>query len=319
MERTNTGKFRRLSRQELDRAFLELIAKLQESYQAGQDRVITPENVYQPARLAGREDLEALMDLVLLPGSRVEGLAHLDHCLSQLEAGRRVLFLSEHRGNFDVPSFYNLLRREHPRYGEILERLIYIAGRKLNESSDLVKMFSEKYSRLVIVPRRDFPEPNPGAGEAEAQARDAFRRYATGINRAAFRELVRLKKAGQIFVLFPLGGRLKPDADNRPVRETASYLRSCDTAYLIGMEGNTLPPLPRMEDERPIQDRVLFRVGPPVDCKAFLAAERQRFKSLPAVGTESQETDFEQVVVDRIMTMLGRLRTQGDYGEPLPA
>ena len=81
---------------------------------------------------------------LLLPGSAFEGLEHLDHCLRDLEAGRSVLFLPEHRGNLDAYTFDVLLRREEPKYHPILDRLIFIAGRKLNESSDLVKMFTEK-------------------------------------------------------------------------------------------------------------------------------------------------------------------------------
>jgi glycerol-3-phosphate O-acyltransferase len=317
MERqTADRQWRVRSQQELNLLTLQLVQALQRTYEPGRDRIITPENVYQPGREEGRAELEAFMEHVLAPGSAVEGAQHLDHCLAELEAGRSVLFLPEHRGNLDVPSFAVLLRRSYPRAAEIARRLIYIAGRKLNESSDLIKMFSEKYSRLVIVPRRDFPPDNPQASEAERQAREEFIQYAARINRAAFRELVRLKKAGHIFVLFPLGGRLKPDADNVPVRETASYLHSFDTVYPISMEGNTLPPLARMEDERPIQDKVVFRVGPPLASKAFLAAEKARFEAERAAGRLPAAADYEQVVVQRIMSLLEHLRLQGDTGLP---
>jgi hypothetical protein len=306
--------YRTLTQQELNLLALELIQTLQRTYEPGRDRVITPDNVYQPLREAGRAELEAFMERVLAPGSAVEGVAHLEHCLAGLAAGRCVLFLPEHRGNLDAPSFSVLLRRSYPRADEILKRLIYIAGRKLNESSDLIKMFTEKYSRLVIVPRRDFPPERADATAEERAAREEFVAYAARINRAAFRALVRLKKAGHIFVLFPLGGRLKPDADNRPVRETTSYLHSFDTAYLISMQGNTLPPGERMEDERPIQSKVVFRVGPPLDCKPFLAAERRRFEAAQRAGRLAPGADYEQEVVEHIMAMLEHLRLHGSYG-----
>jgi len=317
MEGREEGReFRELTRQELDLLALDLIQKLQRTYEPGLDRVITQQNVYQPMRDPGRAELEAFMEHVLAPGSAVEGVEHLDHCLAQLEAGRHVLFLAEHRGNLDVPSFSVLLQRTYPRAREILKRLIYIAGRKLNESSDFIKMFTEKYSRLVIVPRRDFPPERPDATEEGRQAREEFITNAARINRAAFRELVRLKKAGHIFVLFPLGGRLKPDADNRPVRETTSYLHSFDTAYLVSMDGNTLPPGERMEDERPIQDTVVFRVGPALPCKAFLAEERERFDAARTEGRLPPDADYEQTVVEHIMAMLEHLRLHGSYGLP---
>ena len=307
-----------LPQAELDRLTLEVIRDILATYQPGHDRVVTPQNVYQPAVTAGRDALETFQLKLLLPGSRIEGLDHLDDCLAQLQAGKSVLFMAEHRGNLDAPSFNALLRREHPRYHAIIERLIYIAGRKLNESSDFIKMFTEKYARLVLVPRRDWPKPAPHETPAEAAAREAYEREAARINRAAFREMLRLKKAGFIFVLFPLGGRLKPDADNIPVRDTASYLHAFDTAYLISMEGNTLPPKPRMEDERPLQTRVVFRVGPALDTKTFLAEERAHFEADVRAGVVPADADFEQHVAEHIMRRLANLRLTGGYADPAP-
>lgn len=306
----------RLSKDDLNLLVLDVVMKLKASYTPGKDRVVTPENVYQQAVVAGRDALEAFQDRLLLQGSRVEGLEHLDECLDRMKAGRSILFLPEHRGNLDVPSFNTLLRREHPRYHAILDKLIYIAGRKLNESSEFIKMFTEKYSRLVIVPKRDFPKLKANPSPEELDAHAAFEKEAGRINRSAFREMVRLRKAGFIFVLFPLGGRLKPDADNIPVRETTSYMQAFDTAFMISMEGNTLPPLPRMEDERPIQDRVIFRVGPPVDCAAFIAEQRQAFDDSVKAGLLPDEADFEQYTAEHIMTMLANLRLTGGYENP---
>src|SRR5689334_14521479 len=145
----------RLSKDDLNLLVLDVVMKLKASYTPGKDRVVTTDNVFQPGVEAGREALEAFQSRLLLSGSRVEGLEHLDECLARMKAGRSILFLPEHRGNLDVPSFNLLLRREHLRYHEVLDKLIYIAGRKLNESSEYIKMFTEKYSRLVIVPKRD--------------------------------------------------------------------------------------------------------------------------------------------------------------------
>ncbi|MEE8434997.1 MAG: hypothetical protein V3S64_09440 [bacterium] len=299
--------------EERKRLGLEIIQEMLRYYEPGQDRIITPDNVYQEGRPEGREVLEAFMDRLLEPGSAAEGLEHLEQCLGDLEAGLSILFLSEHRGNFDVPSFNNLIKREDPRFGEILKRIIYIAGRKLNESSDLVKMFTEKYSRLVIVPRREYPRARPGETKAEIKDREAFEHYAARINRAAFRQMLRLRKSGYIFVLYPLGGRLKFGADNVPVRETVSYLSRFDRAYLVSMEGNTLPIEDRMEDERPLPDKVIFRFGAPLDTKAFLADQQRRFEQERAQGNLPEPMDTEQYTVNRIMTMLENLRLTGTY------
>jgi glycerol-3-phosphate O-acyltransferase len=312
----------RLSQDDMNLLVLDIVLKLKASYTPGKDRVVTPENVHQPAVTAGRDALEIFQERLMLPGSQVEGLENLDECLAQMQAGKSILFLPEHRGNLDVPSFNALLRREDPRYHEILDKLIYIAGRKLNESSEFIKMFTEKYSRLVIVPKRDFPKPKSVETAEEAEARSAFEKEASRINRSAFREMIRLRKAGYIFVLFPLGGRLKPDADNIPVKETASYLQAFDTAFMISMDGNTLPPLSRMEDERPIQDRVVFRVGPALNCAAFIAEQRAAFEEALKAGLLPDQADFEQYTAEHIMTMLANLRLTGRYenpSRPLPA
>ena len=299
--------------EERKRLVMEIFQEMRRYYEPGQDRIITPENVYQEGRPEGREAFEAIMDRLLEPGSAVEGLEYLEQCLEDLEAGLSILFLPEHRGNFDVPTFNNLIKREDPRFGEILQRMIYIAGRKLNESSDRVKMFTEKYSRLVIVPRRDYPLAKAEETQAEIEEREAFEFYAARINRAAFREMLRLRKSGFIFVLYPLGGRLKIGADNVPVRETVSYLSRFDRAYLVSMEGNTLPPDERMEEELPLPDKVIFRFGAPLDTKVFLAEQRRRFEHQRAQGNLPDTMDTEQFTVNQIMTMLENLRLTGTY------
>lgn len=177
-----------LTPEDLERLVQELVAKLMARHEPGKDRLIVPENVYQPANAEGRDEFEAFQLKLLLPGSGVVGLEHLDHCLGELRQGRSVIFLPEHRGNLDVTSFNALLRREDPRYHEILDRLIYIAGRKLNESSELIKMFTERYSRLVIVPRRELPPPPPGRRpRRRSNARKASARPAASTGRRSAR------------------------------------------------------------------------------------------------------------------------------------
>ena len=305
------------SKEDLERLALETIGNVSQVYQAGQDRLITPENVYQLARPEGKEFLTDLIDhKLLLPGSQFEGLENLDHCLKELNAGRHVIFLPEHRGNLDAYTFDVLLRREDARYQDILDRLIFIAGRKLNESSELIKMFTEKYPRLVIVPRRDYPEAREEESAEETREREAYLNNASRINRSAFRQLIRLKKAGHIFVLYPLGGRVKPGADTRPVRETVSYLQRFDTAYLISMEGNLLPPAPLMEEERPIQEKVVLRVGKPLHCEDFLDRMKVRYAGGKERGEILPDLDWEQFTVDRIMDMLEQLRLGGEFTDP---
>lgn len=307
------------SKEDIDLLSLDAVQKIQATHNPAHNAEITPRNVYQEAVLEGQPEFEEFVKKFLLPGSQVDGLEHIAECLNSLNKGKSVILLPEHRGNLDVPTFHVLLRGKEPQHEDFLQRLIYIAGRKLNESSDFVRMFTEKYSRLVIVPRRDLPSPSPEETAAEIAAREDYEQLASRINRAAFRELVKLRKAGKVFVLFPLGGRLKPDADNIPVRETISYLKAFDEAYLVSMEGNLLQPRPRMEDERPRQDKVVFRMGRPLQSKAFLEEQLAIFDRAIGESRLGPQPDFEQFTVERIMTMLEALRTQGDFDTAFPA
>lgn len=314
MPKTQQPPAYRLPPAALDQHIHAAIKRIQAFYVEGHDRVITPENTYQPAQREGRKELEALQDLLLLPGSGVFGLEHFAHCRERLCAGESVIWLPEHRGNLDVSSFHVLLRRAVPDCEEILERLVYIAGRKLNESSEYIKMFTEKYTRLVVVPPRDLPQPHAAETPAERQQREEFITQAQRINRSAFRQMKRLSKQGAILVLFPLGGRWKPGASTRPLRETTAYIQHFDWVYPLSMEGNTLPPRERMEEEWPVPDRVAFRFGEPLETHVFLREQRARYEQEQASGQLPAQPDFEQFVADQIMTMLETLRNT--HGNP---
>ena len=304
-----------LSREELHHLVEETTKRLLVHHVPGEDRHITQENVYQPGNRWNLPVILELMEQLLLPGSELQGSDHLDHCLEQIDAGKRILFLAEHAGNFDVPAFYYLVGRASPHYRRILDRLIYIAGRKLNEESEVVKMYTEIFSRIVIVPRRELLGPRHEETEANREARLAEERAAAAINRAAFRRMAQLKRKGHIFCLFPLGGRPKGDKDNLPVKETTSYLKAFDLAYPIAMVGNPLPATAGpMDQELPVQDRVIFRVGAPITCADYLVASRMLWEA------SGSPLDFEQFTVNRVMDLLDELhqaaaaRTAADGG-----
>ena len=286
----------------------ETIAQLAARKSSHSPRVITPANVYQVGRRENLPILTRLMDHLLLPGSRVEGLEHLDTCLALLDQGHRLIFLLEHKGNFDVPAFYTLLGREDPKYQRILDRLIYIAGRKLNEESDVVRMFTEVFSRIVIVPRRELVRPQPEGANAARRVQEMDETTAVRINRAAFRHMFRLIHEGYIIGLFPLGGRPKKGLDNEPVKETTTYLKHFDEAVFIGMAGNILPvgdgP---MEEERPVRDVVVFRVDAPVSCSRFLRESRIQYEAARTEGRIPPEMDYEQFTVQRVLDRLADL------------
>lgn len=291
---------------EIAKALQETFRTILERSTGGGDRRITPENVYQAGRRENLDLVLSLQDRLLLPGSGFEGLEHLDEALARYKEGKRLIVLLEHKGNFDVPAFHFLLRREDPRYRLLLDRLVYVAGRKLNEESELVRRFTEVFSRLVIVPRREIPAPKSGETPEEEAARTEATTEAVRINRAAFRKMFNLIEEGAIVGLFPLGGRPKANLSPVPVKETTTYLKHFDWMLMAGMEGNTLPVgSGRMAEEIPRRDRVVFRVAPPRPCVDYLEEAKATYAAVAP-----QDIDFEQFTANRIVEELGRLSSR---------
>jgi glycerol-3-phosphate O-acyltransferase len=241
-----------------------------------------------------------LVDRLMLPGSRVKGAKYLINTLSLIKQKKSILFLMKHVGNFDVPCFYSLLSKEGEQYQQILDRLVFIAGRKLNEYSLMVKTFSEIFSRLVIVPNREIPIQTDHETPEQKSYRETIENEATPINRAAFRKMINLKKEGCIIVLFPMGGRPKPWLKEKGVKETTSYMRLFDYVQFIKMEGNLLPVGREMKDERPQRDKIIFTISDAVLAKDYLEESHRLFEE------QTKEMDFDQFNVDRLMGEIGQ-------------
>ena len=274
--------------------------KMRANYHSTKNLKITPDNVFQEGVRHNYALFMELVDRLMLPGSCVVGAEHLLKTLSLVEEKKSVLFLMKHLGNFDVPCFYSLLSREGVRYQEILDRLVFIAGRKLNEDSDIVKTFSEIFSRVVIVPNREIPPEIDDETPGQEAHREAVVREAGRINRAALRTMMRLKKEGRIIVLFPLGGRPKPCLKGKGVKETTSYMRFFDYIHFIETEGNLLPVGSNMQDEMPQQDRIVFVISEPVLTEPYMEESRRLFEK------QTEESDFDQFNVDRVMVEIGQ-------------
>ncbi len=274
--------------------------KMKANYQSTENLKITPDNVFQEGVRHNYALFMELVDQLMLPGSGVQGADNLLSVLPLLEKKKSFLFLMKHAGNFDVPCFYSLLSKEGDVCQDILDRLVFIAGRKLNEDSIEVKTFTEIFSRLVIVPNRELPVKIANESPEQKAYREAFLTDARRINRAALRAMIRLKDEGRIIVLFPMGGRPKPGLSVRGVKETTSYMRLFHMVCFIGMQGNLLPVGQEMKDEIPRADKIVFTISPAVSVEAYLAESRRLFES------QTEEEDFDQFNVDRIMVEIGQ-------------
>jgi glycerol-3-phosphate O-acyltransferase len=274
--------------------------KMVENYHSTENLVITPKNVFQEGIRYNYNIFMELVDRLMLPGSHVKGAKYLINTLSLIKKKKSILFLMKHVGNFDVPCLYSLLSKEGEQYQQILDRLVFIAGRKLNEDSIIVKTFSEIFSRLVIVPNREIPIQTDHETPEQKSYRETIENEATPINRAAFRKMINLRKEGRIIVLFPMGGRPKPWLKEKGVKETTSYMRLFDYVQFIKMEGNLLPVGREMTEESPQRDKIVFTISDAVLAKDYLEESHRLFEE------QTEEMDFDQFNVNRLMGEIGQ-------------
>lgn len=276
------------------------IQKMRANYHSAENLKITPDNVFQEGIHRNLNLFLELVDQLMLPGSRIEGAANLLSSLELLKQKKSLLFLMKHQGNFDAICLYSLLKREGEPYQDILNRLVFIAGRKLNEDSVVVKTFAEIISRLIIVPKREIPLKTESETEEQAVQRELIETEARRINRAALRMLIKLKQEGRIIALYPLGGRPKPWLPEKGVKETTSYMRMFDYVHFINMSGNLMEVQRDMRAERPRRDRVVFTLSEAVSAEDYLRQSRELYEK------QTEEADFDQFNVNRVMKEIGQ-------------
>lgn len=278
--------------------FADLAKELQKgSKSAG---VITPEHVYQPANLENRKLVHKVTEALLMPESRFENLEALLELGRMSKAGKSCLILMEHYSNLDIPNFFLTLERAGKEAEDASNQIIAIAGAKLNEESLFVRAFTEAYSRIVSWPPRSLEilRQDPEANAEELKS-------ARAINMASLHQMVRLKHAGHIILVFPSGTRYRPgDEDTkRGLREMDSYLKSFDHLLFIGMAGNTLRINPKgkdMTEDIPARDALVFVAGEITNSHEFRKNVRPTDPSI----------DAKQAVADAIMAELEKLHRQ---------
>lgn len=273
---------------------------MQRSTTMHQDLEITPDNVFQEANTVNRETMNALVGTLMLPGSRIEGGAHLKELAALSDAGKRCLIFSAHLSNMDVPSLCWLMTQAGPDFEAIFNRIMFMAGRKLNEESPEVKMFSEIYTRIVITPKSSTDNL------PEGEEKERILREAQAINLAAHRVLKEKTAEGRILLVYPTGTRYRPwsPETGRGLREAEGYLRVFDHFCVGATLGNLMPPMQdtRMHIEYPREDRVVMRFSPVISTREFRERCRQEADALAAVGTPVD--DFKQFTIDRVLEMI---------------
>lgn len=263
------------------------------------DTVVTDKNVYQQANKDILPFIHKMLDGLVLPGSTVRGMEHLEALMDKAKSGSSCLLLVEHYSNFDLPALSYLLRKASPRGDEIADAIVAIAGMKLNEEHPVVAAFTSAYSRIVICPSRSIEKLDP------ASERDEIVRM-NAINRAAMKSLNEVKKSGKLILVFPAGTRFRPwePETKKGVREIDSYIKSFDFMCLVSINGDVLRiQQGKMVEDKVVQDLIHVESSPVVSCAEFREAART------AVG---EDADRKQAVVDAIMARLEEMHARNE-------
>lgn len=272
--------------------------------------LIDASNVYQEAN----KDLTPYMEMILrdnfLPGSGLGNIEYFKEFYDQVvNQGKRGLILMEHYTNLDLPAIIYLLKQHGEDWSkDFAERIVAVAGMKLNEASIGVRVWTEGFTRVVIYPTRSLDKVTGSEVSEEEKANEE--KKARTINFAAMRAMDACKKRGQVVLVFPSGTRYRPGKPEtkKGLREIDSYLRLFDIVLPIAINGNCLRINPDKPDDMladvVTQDVVKLTANPVVNCKEF---RDNKLATMPA-----DEPDPKQKIIDGIMEILEKLHDKVD-------
>jgi glycerol-3-phosphate O-acyltransferase len=168
---------------------------------------------------------------------------------------------------------------------------------KLNEDNPYINACTAAFSRIVIYPSRSLAAITDEAKLAEEQERSRK------INMAAMRALDKIRRKGDILLVFPSGTRYRPGKPEtkRGLPEIDSYLRMFDVMLLVSINGNVL----RISDNPAdmsadviYRDVLRYSVGPVINCRDFRDNAQH--------GLEEKDVK-KQATADKIMAELEKL------------
>jgi len=262
---------------------------------------ITPENVYQKGNEANRRIVENLVAGTIHPKSHFANAEAMEKLAELTAQGKSCLILSEHYSNFDIPSIFYLLQQASKKAAEVADRIVAIASLKLNITSDFVLAFAESFSRVVVYPSRSLE------ALAGTDTYDAEKTYSREINRAALKQMIRLKYDGHIILVFPAGTRYRPGKPDtkRVLKEVDSYLKSFDYMVFVGSAGNILVPNPteKMELDEVHTDVLVHCASDVIECSEFRRAARE---------AAPPDSDLKQAAADAVSVALNELHAKAE-------
>lgn len=270
--------------------------------------LIDERNVYQEANPALSAYMDKMLDAVLLPSSslcNIENFRTFYNLVTQEK--KKGLILMEHYTNLDLPAIIYLLKKENKEWSiDFANKIVAVAGMKLNEASPFVRIWTEGFTRVVIYPTRSLSKKEKDARSEEERKQEEAK--ARRINFSAMRAMDTCHKNGQVILVFPSGTRYRPGdpSTKRGLREIDSYLRLFDVMLLVSINGLPLQINPSSPDDMLSDyitpDTVKLTAAPPLECKKF---RQDILTSLPP-----DCPDPKQEVVDAIMKRLDILHNE---------
>ncbi len=289
------------SKRDMTIEFFDHAKTMMKKSKMNEDLEISPDNVYQEAHTENRADFLEMVRKTHLPGSTIIGVENILKLNKLALEGKSCLILSEHISNCDVPSlFARFYDYEKTDLKEIFDRIIFVAGVKLNQTP-LVKLFTEMFTRVVIYPIRGMHKLNQ-----DQSKHDEFE-LAKKINMRSSRKILELKHKKSIFLMYPTGTRYREwDPDSKKgMKETMAYLNQFDYVCCCAVNGNNMPPKEHedMTREPILKDIVMFTFGEVFESKDFT---EKVIADNPQLDADDKD-GLKQLQVDKIMSMIDEL------------
>ena len=258
-------------------------------------------NVYQKANPGTKKIMDKLVSDNMTEDSHIEGVENFKAFLELLKSGKSGLILMEHYANTDLPGLIWLLENRMGEEGrDLAQRIVAIAGMKLNEADPMVRAFAESFTRVVIYPTRSLDSASKKAQSQEEI--EAETKKARTINLAAMRAMDKCKRNGEAILVFPAGTRFRPGKPEtkRGLKEIDSYLRMFDYMILVSIDGMLLTMVPDKIDDMLADEcvpaRCVYAASPVIECK--------KFRNDVLASLEKDNPDPKQAVIDKVMEKL---------------
>lgn len=273
---------------------------------------VDEEHIYQEANTSMLSYISKIVNPVLLAGSGLGGIENFRAFYDAVTTGGKSgLILMEHYSNMDLPALFSFLANSTEEWQkDFAQRIVAVAGMKLNEENAFVRAMAEAFTRIVIYPTRSLTKAEERAQTDEEK--EAEKKRAHKINLAAMHAVSDCKKRQQMVLVFPSGTRYRPGRPEtkRGLREVDSYIRLFDVMLLISINGNCLRINPDAPDDMVqdilTEDKLVLTAHKVIECKAF---RKEVLSSLPP-----DEEDPKQRVIDRVMNILEEQHNEVEKG-----